>query len=311
MSGSRYNKYPDQSTSSVNSSRGSAAGSSSAGNTHPNKHKYDNSNAYNSRFNSGYNSGRYNNNYNSRNEEGVDNSPAHAKTAGNGIYYNKNKPHYHNSNNYYTNASHTYYTNNNYNSANKYYNQNRKQHQYNNGGYYSNYKSYKSTANNEYHDLANRGITGDDVYEDHLQDTSINNSMGESGYHAKVDTRVHTNSPSYPSRTSTPYQQRHHTQNSSEQTNYNDNEDLKLNKETFTSDISPFYYLTNLNEDKKNADDIKKVFIDNDNIDKSLQAIKYKILKTELEYDLLNTQGERDALNVQLTQENLDSILLM
>ena len=78
------------------------------------------------------------------------------------------------------------------------------------------------------------------------------------------------------------------------------------------SEVSPFYYLTEIHRNGNlDQGQTKTIFNYNDKIDRLLEENKLLVLRNELEFNLMTTQGEKDSLNVQLTQENLDSILLM
>ena len=78
---------------------------------------------------------------------------------------------------------------------------------------------------------------------------------------------------------------------------------------------SPFLYLTGLHKlkGKENSEyeEIKAVLKEGDTIDDKLSKEKLKIVMNEVELALLSNQCEKDTLNVQLTQDNLDSLLLM
>ena len=78
---------------------------------------------------------------------------------------------------------------------------------------------------------------------------------------------------------------------------------------------SPFLYLTGLHKlkGKENSEyeEIKTVLKEGDTIDDKLSKEKLKRVMNEVELALLSNQCEKDTLNVQLTQDNLDSLLLM
>ncbi|KOG96255.1 Lge1p [Saccharomyces eubayanus] len=81
---------------------------------------------------------------------------------------------------------------------------------------------------------------------------------------------------------------------------------------------SPFLYLTDFDKNIKRAanadtecDKVRDVFNESDVIDTTLQDLNLKVNSNELELRLLNNQCNKHALNIQLTQEKLDSLLLM
>ncbi|CAI4054509.1 hypothetical protein SUVZ_16G2290 [Saccharomyces uvarum] len=81
---------------------------------------------------------------------------------------------------------------------------------------------------------------------------------------------------------------------------------------------SPFLYLTDFDKNTKrttNADSecdkVRVVFNESEFIDTTLQDLHLKVNSNELELRLLNNQCNKHALNIQLTQEKLDSLLLM